>query len=1088
MAVTEKTISALISSELPDFINADHPQFKRFIELYYKWLETNNPEGVSNTAGNTVYHAMNIGDYRDIDQTPDEFITYFKQELIPYFPENTALDLRKILKSAREFYSKKGSEESLKWLFKVLFNENIEVNYPKQQILKTSDGKWKKPKAFRITVGETNKNVDVNLLEKKLGVGSISGATCVVESANRTLDTDTGKEIIEIYISNIKRYFNNGENIVINYTDADGVARVFSEKIIGTISNIYIDSNIKTDPDQKRRGLLYNVGDPVVITGGLALTPESQQAVAVVGNVSLGSIETVTTVFSGYGYRIYSDTEVIVISHTGDDPNSNANTDLRVLAVNTTVNTINSQGNFNENITFDKSVIDYLGDTVIGTANLGVFTVNNFNALLNVTEIDKNDGYNNYEQVWANGNNYFDALFTAKIATPNNTIFGLSGPSNNTGSLLLYDIANTGTLTTILAGVTGRIKTKNTSKSFTFNSVTTYPVLANANSQLLQCFKFQSVNTGGITLITVNDGGAGFRSEPGLLIKSQYDTSLSENYSYTTQNKANTIQTFKDLGLIAHVYIVNGGSGYANGDTITFTGRGYGSNANVVVGANGTIKSINLIDRGEGHLVRPICTINTSGGSGATLTAYLFGDGYEYSIVSSAIGRVKDVRLSYRGYDYISTPTVSMKVVDTVINAIAELDNFTEQEYVYQGASFATSTFRANVSSYNRTTNLLRLYNYSGTLDPTVSLISANSLHCNVNTNANVSAPSLYNPATIASGLPNPMIYGNGRARANALFANGLIEFNGFFVNTDGFVSADKVLQDGKVYHNFSYVIQSNKDLTDYKSSLKNIAHPSGMKPISKRIISTEYDTSVTDIPYVHFIKPPNPASNVQIANSYSNVITGNGTSFNTTSYKVNVGDLFIITDSNNPIRSISKIVSNVVSNTQLKVYGDFIYAGQGKATTNSGNNWLSISGSTNALSDFIQSGDQIRMNLVSVTVTGTVNISGTVVTGNTTGANTTYFVGNVVVGSEITINNETRLVTTVTNSGSLIVNSAFTQTATNKYLVANSVLVKNVSSISGNNLVMNSNYFSTKTNLVYQVVPNYRSEDYNYKIITLTA
>ena len=83
MAATEKTISGLIASELPDFIKADHPQFKRFVELYYTWLEQTYPEGISNTAGNTVYQAMNIGDYRDIDQSPDEFITYFKQELLP---------------------------------------------------------------------------------------------------------------------------------------------------------------------------------------------------------------------------------------------------------------------------------------------------------------------------------------------------------------------------------------------------------------------------------------------------------------------------------------------------------------------------------------------------------------------------------------------------------------------------------------------------------------------------------------------------------------------------------------------------------------------------------------------------------------------------------------------------------------------------------------------------------------------------------------------------------------------------------------------------------------------------------------------
>ena len=1085
MAATEKTISSLVKTQLPDFVRADHPKFKRFLELYYQWLETNDPNGISSVGGNTVYQAMNIGDYRDIDLAPDNFITFFKQELLPYFPEKTALDIRKILKSAREFYSKKGTVESVKWLFKALFNEDIEINYPKDQILKASDGKWKQPKAFRITVGETNKNIDVRYLNKKLVTGLDSGATCVIESANRTLDKDTGKEIIEIYISNIKRYFNNGEFIVVNYTDSNGIAKVFKEKIIGTISNLYIDSNIKTDPQQKRRGLLYNVGDPVVISGGLALTSEAIHARGVVGNVSVGSIEAVTTIFPGYGYTLYSNTEVTVLRSIGDSPRSNLNTDLRVFALDLVSNTSNSQRNFIEAITYDKSVIDYLGDTVIGNTNLAEFTSNNFNALLNVTETDSNIVYDNYEQVWANGTNYYSAQFTAKIATANSGPFGQGG-ANATGGLLLYDIANTGPLSTVLAGQS--IYTKNTSKAFVFNSVTTSPIPANADSMLVQCMKFNTINTGGISLISVADGGAGFRSPPTLQIKSEYDTILSENWGYKNINKTNNIQTFKDLGLIAHVYINNGGTGYANGDTITFSGRGYGGNANVRVNATGSIVSVNLIDRGEGHLVRPTCVINTSGGSGASLTAFLFGDGYDYKVDTSAIGRIKDLKLLYRGYDYVSSPTVSLRVIDTVINPIPEIDKFIEKEYVFQGTSLATSTFRANVGSYDVTSNLLRLYDYSGTLDPTKDIISANGVYCNVNVSVNVAAPSQYSDADIATGLPNPMVYGDGRAKALASFSNGLIQFNGFYLNTDGFVSSDKVLQDGNIYHNFSYVIQSNKDLAEYKSSLKNIAHPSGLKPISKRIISIESDSSSTDFPFVNYIKPPTPASNVQVSNSYSNVVTGNGTAFLVAAHKANVGDLFIISDPGNPLRSLSKIITDVDSNTQIRIQGDFIYIGQGKAATNSGNNWLSISGASNAIIDFVQNGDTIRMNLTSVTVTGTVNVSGTTVTGNTTGANTTYFVGNVVVGSEITINNETRLVTTVTNDSSLIVNTAFAHAATNKYLVANSIIVKTISSVSGNNLIMNSAYFVTKTNLVYQVVPDYSSADYNYKIVTLTA
>lgn len=1099
MSSTEKTISSLISSQLPDFVKANHPQFQRFIELYYQWLEQNDSSGSSNTAGNTVYQAAKIADYRDIDSTPDEFVRYFKQELLPYFPEKTSLDIKKILKSAREFYSQKGSEESIKWLFKALFDEDIEVNYPKEQILIASDGKWKLPRAFRITVGETNKNLDVNLLEKRLVTGNTSGATCVIESANRTIDPTNGIEVIEIYISNIKKLFENGEFITVNYLDQTGVERTFSEKIIGTISNVRLDSNIRTDPRQRRRGLLYNIGDPVVITGGLALTAEANDAVAIVGNVSVGSIESIATTFPGYGYRLYSDTETIALRSTADDPNSNANTDLRVAALNLTACTTNSQRNFIESITYDQTVIDYLRDTVIGVANLSAFTVNNRNAVLNVTENDEDDPYDNFEQIWANGNNSTDALFTAKIATPNSAIFGLGGISANTGDLLVYDIKgsngallSSSELSTILNGA--QINTQNTSKSFVYNSVTTYYVPANANSMIVQCQDYATVNTGGIALITVEDGGFGFRSAPALQITSHYDTHISEQYDYETEkvNKKAYWQSFKDLGRIAHVFINNGGSGYANGEIISFEGRGYNANAFVNVNSTGSIISVTITNRGEGHTIRPTCNIQTSGGSGATLTAYLFGDGAENTVGTNAIGRIRDLRLVYRGFDYVSTPNVSLKIVDSIINPIPEAQSFTEGEYIYQGPSLANSTFKANVKQYVRSTGLLRLYNYSGSINPTVDLVTQNSVYANVNTSANVSAPAQYPAAIVASGLPNPMYYGDGRARANALFANGLIEFNGFYLNTDGFPSSDKKLQDDRLYHNFSYIIQSQKNLIDFETPLKNIVHPAGMSVISKTILRSNLDTESTVTSNVHLIKSPTIGSNtplITISNSYSNVVTGSQTNFEALESKVNVGDLFIITDTGNPLRSISKIVSAVNSNTELEVYGDFIYPGQGKITIQSANVTALISSNVNTVTDFLQVGDQIRVNVPNVTITGTVNVSGTTVAGNSSGSNTTYFIGNVIVGSEITVNGETRLVTVVTDANTLTVNSAFTNEAEDKYLVANSIFVKDIDAVSGNTITMNTAIYNANlTNSVYLIVPDYSSASYPFKIITLDS
>jgi len=1179
MSAAEKTISALIESELPDFINAEHPQFKRFLELYYTWMEQNSANGISNTAGNTIYHAMGIENYRDIDQTPPEFIKYFKDEILPYFPENTSLSTEKIIKAAREFYSKKGSDESLRWLFKALFDEDIEINYPKEQIFIASDGKWILPRAFRITITEQNKNVDPNLLEKRLVFGTTSGATCVVESANRNVDPTNGREILEIYVSNIKKFFDNGETIEIEYVDANGSTQFFRERIIGTLSNIRVDSNIRTDPAQRRRGLLYNVGDPVVITGGLNNTPEANDAAAIVGDVSQGSIESVAITFAGYGYRVYSNTEVIVLRSVGDDPNANQSTDLRVLNVNVSACTSNSQRNFLEPITYDKTVIDYVGDVQIGNANLAFFTLNTRNALLNVTENDEDDFFNNYEEVWANGNNFVDALFTAKIATVNgntailgtvnvntsNIVIGtgtafdvelkigqqlevggerrtIDNVVNNfyltttagysgtltaqtayrigpfatlgtacTGGLLVYDISNTGPLATVLTGA--QINTRNTAKSFVFNSVTTYLVPANANSQLIQCLDFETVNTGGIALISVLNGGGGFRSEPALDVKSYYDTQLSENYSYVSENedKVATRQLFKDLGQIAHVWINNGGSGYAVNDVISFSGRGYGGNGYVQnVNTTGAITSVILSDRGEGHLVRPnviitrlspsyttmngtaniisgnttvfgtatefttdfnstnvirvnnelrrvvtvvnntILRVNTAfnftsnantvdrqNGSEATLTAYLFGDGLEDTVGTSAIGRVRDIRLLYRGYDYISVPDVSLKVVDTIVNPISVEVPFVETEYVYQGANLASSTFRANVKYFNNTTGLLRLYNYSGRIDPTVDIKSGNNIFCNVNTAVNVAAPAQYDPTVIAIGLPNPMYYGNGRARANALFANGLIEFDGFYLNSDGFPSADKVFQDANVYHNFSYIVQSEKNLVDFETPVKNIVHPAGMSLISKTVQKAEKDQFTIAYPNVSIIMPGNGTEAVTVTNSYSNVVIGYQTLFlpnvgsvQYSNSRVNVGDLFVIEDGTRI--PISRTVTAVNSNTQLMVDANFLYTGQGKIRGNVV--FTNIPGTVTvnpAVSGTVE---------INSPITGTVNVVAfsNVVIGN----NSTTFTSNLTANSVLTINNETRLVSNIVNNEYLVVNSAFTHSGTDNiaYLGSNIV------------------------------------------------
>jgi hypothetical protein len=140
-------LSTLVANQFPEFIQEEYPALTSFIEAYYKFLEQTN--------------ARNLSSYRDIDETLDAFIVHFKNELnyngFYTAPEND----RFILKKIKEIYSAKGSEESYRLLFKLLFNKDVEIYYPYKSVLRASDGKWNQDNSLFIvpTSGDINQIV-----------------------------------------------------------------------------------------------------------------------------------------------------------------------------------------------------------------------------------------------------------------------------------------------------------------------------------------------------------------------------------------------------------------------------------------------------------------------------------------------------------------------------------------------------------------------------------------------------------------------------------------------------------------------------------------------------------------------------------------------------------------------------------------------------------------------------------------------------------------------------------------------------------------------------------------------------------------
>lgn len=121
-------IQSVVQSQLPEFIQSDYPKFVAFLKAYYEYMD--------------IIDDRDIIELRDIDSTVDSFISYFKGELGYNVPDLENIDMRLFLRKSKLAFTSKGTEESYKFLFRVLFNKNVEISYPWDSVLKCSDGKW----------------------------------------------------------------------------------------------------------------------------------------------------------------------------------------------------------------------------------------------------------------------------------------------------------------------------------------------------------------------------------------------------------------------------------------------------------------------------------------------------------------------------------------------------------------------------------------------------------------------------------------------------------------------------------------------------------------------------------------------------------------------------------------------------------------------------------------------------------------------------------------------------------------------------------------------------------------------------------
>jgi hypothetical protein len=927
--MTNVKTSTIVGTQLPDFVRNDYPIFVTFLEKYYEWLEVQ---------GNVSSGIKELQLSKDIDEADEYYLDKLKNDLLPYFPQEVVSDKRLFLKLVTQFYKSSGTQDSIKFLFRALFNENIDIYYPKDDILIASDGKWVLPLALRVDTDDLN----IFNIENTLIVGQTSKATAVVEKVIQSVDRQLGISYIELYVSNVKRLFDTGETLVANYIDPITNLNVtVNSRLIGSLSEIKIDPRF--------RGAFYNggtfttsgyvEGDPVTIVGGLnPLANNPIGAIAYVGQTTSGGVENIFVTNGGFGFRnpsedLYADTPTSIVDFKGGFVDASA-LGQEAKATVSLVDTANSR-----NVNVSTMSVSLLDSSTLNIAAIEARTVRNVStysefAVHPISFILLDTGGGGYRQkpsirTYSLYNEDFsDSLIVpAAIALKGSSTIVDNTPGQDftadleRGDYVRLFVQNRYEEVRELAGVTAN--------TLFFNE--TFPV------------------------------DIGFGGAQGIL----------EIY------KINRNDLYK-IGSLGRVNVINGGTGYQDGDSIIFTGgSGYGANGYVnVTGGIITSATINAhsdgayVIGGEGYTNEslPTLSVQSTSGQGAVLVvSEVTGSGDSYQLSTSRIGAITTLKINSFGYDYVSAPIISLRNADLLLSNVTEGQLFISNTIIYQGTSNTNFTFRAFVDRYDADTESLRIFNYIGTL----------------NRDLIIKYDSETTVAAVTANVVTSVFYGDGNARATAKFENGLIRYPGIYLNTDGQPSADKRLQDGYKYHNFSYVVKSSTDYVKFKKPLNDIVHPLGTKTFTYRIDDNSENIAIANtLSYVTIDDLPNTYN---VVFNTSKIISTN-VSANLLS-TVNVGDVIIL---DSVRRGIPNTV-NVVSGSNI-MFGDansvnFINDLQ------DGDTILLSTGNTVTIQEVVNVSHAILSTTINVTsTTATINvIYPEIVKVNTVNANTIF-------------------------------------------------------------------------------------------------
>ena len=314
---------------------------------------------------NPVQNIQQLLEYADVDKTISGFLTKFRNAFLTSIPDTLDGDINKrnLIKNIKSLYRSKGTKRASEVFFKLLFNEEAEIRYPKDNILRVSDGKWDTKKILRCL--EIGNSEATNLIGQTITQAnnptdpSINEATAVVEDVFKFIIG--GQEVVELVLgdTSVNGTFIAGQTIT-------GVNNINSDETISVTVTGIIDNRVITND-----GALYNSDESIALTAG------GSGASLKIGSVGSGSIQEIIVDDGGTGYEV------------GDVINfSNGNASAKVSVVNGGVTLEDGTGDGQLVLEEETMRGDaYYGDKVVQESG------NNVGDITDVRLINEGNGY-----------------------------------------------------------------------------------------------------------------------------------------------------------------------------------------------------------------------------------------------------------------------------------------------------------------------------------------------------------------------------------------------------------------------------------------------------------------------------------------------------------------------------------------------------------------------------------------------------------------------------------------------------------------------------------------------------------------------